>query len=222
MRFHCVVLRCVMPFVYGLPVLAQAARAADPQGGQSPAAATPPAASQPAVPARLAELAFLEGHWSGELPDGRMEEHFSGIEAGTLMGMFRMIGKDGRIQVLEFEVLRQVGDTIEYRFRHFSHDLIAWEPPKEPLRLNLIEKGENRWVWMDADPDHPRPTQPHKVIWTVEGRDRMNFEVIVLRDGKPQTIINSAITRVGSPAAKASADKTSADMASADGADERR
>lgn len=173
-------------------------------GAQPPQPSRPPAsqpaavlpASQPAVPAKLEELAFLEGHWRGELKSGRMEEYFSSIDAGMIMGMFRMIDHRGQIQVVELELFRQVGDHIEYRFRHFSGELNAWEAPKEPLALRLVEKSDNRWVWMDADPQHPRPTQPHKVIWTIQGVDRINFEVIALRDGQPKTIINSAITRV--------------------------
>jgi hypothetical protein len=62
-----------------------------------------------------------------------MEEHWSAAEGGLMMGMFRLMSRDGQTRMLELETLRQTATGVELRFRHFAPDL----EPRE-------EKGKRR------------------------------------------------------------------------------
>jgi hypothetical protein len=100
--------------------------------------------------AQLAKLAFITGHWRGEMHGGVIEEDWSSSEGDNMMGMFRLV-KDGEGVFYEFMTIEQAGETPVLRLRHFSQGLVAWEEKGEVEAYPLVELGEARAVFENED-----------------------------------------------------------------------
>jgi hypothetical protein len=116
----------------GAPAAAQHTRTATP-------GTTPPAAS-------LADLAWLEGEWTGEGFDSVLHENYSRAVGGQMPGHF-YAAKDGRPTFYEFVMLAQVGNSIEYRVRHFNPDMTAWEDKDRFIRFPLVAVEKDVWYF---------------------------------------------------------------------------
>jgi hypothetical protein len=170
------------------------------QPASAPAADVAPL---PTASATVSDLAFLAGVWHARSESGGFfEEHMSPPAAGVVIGMFRMISASGRTSVVELETFCDAGGSIDYRFRHFSTGLDAWEPPKEPVSLRLVERTERRWVWVDAAPELNRSTTPARVTWEFPEPDGWRVMVDVRRPEGERRIIDVTYRRVspGAPA----------------------
>lgn len=77
--------------------------------------------------AKLADLAWLAGVWSGEGIGGHPAyETYSPPAGGQIVGHFTQTGADGP-QFHELITLVQRGDSIALRLKHFNADLEGWE-----------------------------------------------------------------------------------------------
>ncbi len=93
--------------------------------------ATPPAA-------KLADFAWLAGHWGGTGFGGAHVEEVWLPPLGTSMpGVFRLVA-GGRAQVYEIFALVAVGDTVELRLKHFTSELKGWEQKDEFVTFKLV------------------------------------------------------------------------------------
>lgn len=92
------------------------------------------------VPAKLSDLHWLAGRWKGSMGSQSLEESWSGIEGDCMMGMFRWL-RDGKVWLYEFLTIREEGDSLVLRFRHFGPALGCWEEKETPLTLNLTKTG---------------------------------------------------------------------------------
>lgn len=103
---------------------------------------------QQGMPASIADVAWIAGHWRAEALGGVCEEIWSGPEMGNMMGVFRLLGA-GEVQFFELMTIREVGPSLELRLKHFHSDLRGWEPQHEALRFPLV-----RWspqaAWFDG------------------------------------------------------------------------
>ncbi|MGI8705127.1 MAG: DUF6265 family protein [Sphingomicrobium sp.] len=94
-------------------------------------------AGQPAPTARLSDLAWLAGAWGGEGLTGPAREVYSPPLGGQIIGHFiQTRGKE--IAFSEILSIAQVGDTLEYRLKHFNADLTGWEEKDEVSRFPLV------------------------------------------------------------------------------------
>lgn len=173
-------------------ILASFASSVTPQEPASTGPAAARAAAAPtSQPATLSEFTWLAGRWTGPLGRGRLEDIWSAPDGGLIMGMFRMIGQNDTIAVVELSVIRQAGTGVVLEFRHFSAGLEPWEQSKNPLTLWLVDKSPTRWVWQNADPSDARPTMPHRVTWELLDPDTLRSSVDVIRDGSEKRILES-------------------------------
>lgn len=154
---------------------------------------TPAPATQPAV---LSDFAWLEGRWMGETVEGRMEDIWSGIDGGTIMGMFRLVLPNQSVNVLEMSVLRQDGEFVVLDFRHFTPSLSTWESSRNALELYLAEKSRDRIVWQNPNPADTRMTMPHRVTWTRTAENHLHVSVDVLRNAEEKRILECEMIRV--------------------------
>lgn len=105
-------------------------------------------APAPAPAPDLQRLAWMAGSWRGELPEGSIEEHWSGLRGGSMFGMFRRI-EQGRVKFTELLNLSVENGELIFRIRHFTGELQkAWEPADEPMcfRLVSVEGTEARFA----------------------------------------------------------------------------
>lgn len=144
---------------------------------------------------RIDDLAWLAGQWVGEMGDGRFEEYWSEPRAGMMIGMFRLVGPDGKTTILEFEQFIETADGLELRFRHFSSDLEPREEAKQPLTLRLHHLDDESVVFVDPHPDSAKEDHPHRIVITRQGKNRYFSEVFVLRAGVEQRVFGATAIR---------------------------
>jgi hypothetical protein len=118
-------------------------------GHGSPAAAqetrTMKAGAQ-APPARLEDLAWLQGAWEGPGISGPATEVYSGPAGGQIVGHFRQLRGDG-IWFYEIMTIVQAGASLEYRLKHFNHDLTGWEEKTQVVTFPLVAIEKEAWYF---------------------------------------------------------------------------
>lgn len=144
--------------------------------------------NRPAPSPSLNDFAWLAGRWTGEIEVGKMEVVWSRPRAGLMMGMFRLV-KDDQIAVLEFETLRDTSNGVEFRMRHFSNALEAWEEKDAPIILNLAACDGTECTFVN--PVHDRPK---RMILKREGSDKYSGRAeIIGTDGETRVIAVSMV-----------------------------
>ena len=90
--------------------------------------------------ARIEDVAWLEGHWSGQALGGIAEEIWSPATAHTMMGMFRHIDGDS-VGFYEIFIISEENGSLVLRLKHFNDDLTGWEEKDEMVTFPLVKLG---------------------------------------------------------------------------------
>jgi hypothetical protein len=106
----------------------------------APGAASPPAA--------LGRIAWMAGHFRGELLGGVGEEHWCAPSTGSMMGVFKLI-KEGAVVFYEILTISEEDGSLVLRIKHFSPDLASWEEKEECFRAPLVQLSGDT-VWFDG------------------------------------------------------------------------
>lgn len=101
---------------------------------------------EPSPRASVADLAWLEGDWIGDGFDSVLRENYSEATGGQMPGHFWAV-KDGKPDFYEFVMVAEVGNSIEYRVRHFNPDMTAWEDKERFVRFPLVAKEKDIWYF---------------------------------------------------------------------------
>jgi hypothetical protein len=88
-------------------------------------------------PAKIQDVAWLEGTWVGQGLGGETTEAYSAPLAGTIVGYFRFV-KDGKPVFYEIVTVVEEGDSIVMRLKHFNPDLTGWEEKDESQTFKLV------------------------------------------------------------------------------------
>jgi hypothetical protein len=107
------------------------------------------------IDARLADLDWLTGSWTGEGLGGEVEEHWSKPAGGTMIGMFRLVVSGDTTRVSEFLMIEQEGDRVAYRFRHYGPRHVPWEK-EEPLVFDLVKLADREAVFHSSEQTNPK------------------------------------------------------------------
>jgi len=105
---------------------------------------TTPGAAPP--PARVEDLAWLQGQWEGPGLAGPATEVYSPPAGGLIVGHFRQL-RDDRVWFFEIMTIVQVGPSLEYRLRHFNEDLTGWEEKGTVLKFPLVAVERDVWYF---------------------------------------------------------------------------
>lgn len=97
-------------------------------------------------PARVADLAWLEGIWEGEGLSGPAREVYSAPMGGQIAGQFTQTRGEG-IWFYEIMAIVPAGNSIEYRLKHFNADLTGWEEKDEVQRFALVAVEDGAWYF---------------------------------------------------------------------------
>jgi Domain of unknown function (DUF6265) len=130
-----------------------------PSPGQRPASSTtaPNAAPAQQKPT-LADFAWLEGRWLGTWGPRSAEQCWSSPKAGMMVGTFRLVENEKTL-VIEMFTLVEKPDGINFYFRHFTPDMVAWEKGDATL-LNLVGVEGQRATF-----ENPVNGQPKRSIF---------------------------------------------------------
>ena len=140
------------------------------------AAGPAPAADPLATPHRVADLAWLAGHWRGLGDEKDSEEIWTEPKNGTMVGMYResTIGKS----MFEFLILEDDAKGIVKRFRHYRKGF--QEVEKEPLMLRASELTTKKVVFTPSEEGKLK-----SIIYELDGSDKVNVTVNTTRNDKP-------------------------------------
>src|SRR5512134_3551134 len=98
----------------------------------------------------LADLAFITGHWSGELDGGTTDEHWSAPSGDNMMGVFRYV-KNGKAVFYEMLLVEMTATGPVLRLKHFNPGLIGWEEKDQAYSYPLVELEKNKAVFERPD-----------------------------------------------------------------------
>lgn len=85
--------------------------------------------------AQLNQMAWLTGYWQGEAFEGVSEEIWAPPAGDSMMGSYRSV-KDGKVEFYEICQIRQEGETLMMRIKHFHGDLKGWEGKTTQLNFH--------------------------------------------------------------------------------------
>lgn len=106
--------------------------------------------SEPSDDSVLNSLAFITGHWRGEMKGGVIEEDWSAAEGDNMIGMFRLV-KEGEGVFYEFMTIEAAGEKPVLRIRHFSQGLVAWEEKENISEYPLVELSGTKAAFENED-----------------------------------------------------------------------
>ena len=140
------------------------------QGWSAPAAGGEELADQ-----ALSPLAWLAGRWVGTGPGGEVEEIWSPVAGGEMLGIFRSI-EDGVPVFYEFRSVRVEAGRVVLRLKHFDPDFSGWEMRGDSVDFALETWGENG-ARFDGIQFLRRGDDGMLVqIWTEPGAPALTFE----------------------------------------------
>jgi hypothetical protein len=105
--------------------------------------------ARPLVNARLEDLAWLEGFWSGQVNGDEVDEVWTGTSAGAMMGMFRSV-REGKLRFYEFMTIAADSEQTELKIKHFDAALVGWEEKDDAVRFVLTESTGKRAVFYQS------------------------------------------------------------------------
>lgn len=101
-----------------------------------------PALAQPALApkATMADVAFIAGHWKGDMGGMVSEEVWTAPSGDNMVGMWRLVG-GGKVKLFEFLNIVEEGDGPTFRLRHFDRAGLGWEEKDKPVVLKVVSFG---------------------------------------------------------------------------------
>jgi hypothetical protein len=134
-----------------------------------------PGAKSPA--ARVTDLSWLVGEWTGEGFGAALHETYSAPVGGQMPGHF-YVATDGKPTMYEFVMIAEVGDSIEYRVRHFNPDMTAWEDKANFIRFPLVATDKDAWYFDGLTIRRTGPDSADHVV-RIKGKDGKEFEAVL-------------------------------------------
>ncbi len=92
--------------------------------------------------AKIADVAWIAGHWQGEAFGGVSEEIWSPPLGGAMMGMYKVV-KDDAVAFYELLIIIEESNSLGLRLKHFNADLTGWEDKDEFKSFPLVKVTRN-------------------------------------------------------------------------------
>ena len=134
-------------------------------------------ARQRAAVRSVSDLAWLTGEWTGEGFDTVLHENYSAPIGGQMPGHFYG-AKDGKADFYEFVMIAQVGNSIEYRVKHFNPDMTGWEEKNHFIRFPLVAIEKDAWYFDGLTIRRTGPDTAEHVV-RVSGKDGSTREAVL-------------------------------------------
>ncbi len=139
-----------------------------------------PEASSP--PARIEQLAWMAGYWTGTGLGGETEEMWTPPVGDRMHGIFTL-RRDSELVFSEMMMFVEKDDTLVLRLKHFDADFVGWEDKHGTVDFPLVGIGE-REVFFGG------------LTLRLEGEDQLQIYLVLARDGE-RSEISFAMRRRG-------------------------
>ena len=103
--------------------------------------------NNPPPKASLSDVAWIAGHWMGEAFGGITEEIWSPPLGDSMMFVFKLVVEE-KVAFYEVGHIRQEGETLILRLKHFNSNLTGWEEKDQTVDFKLVKLEGNR-VYFD-------------------------------------------------------------------------
>lgn len=100
------------------------------------------------------DLDWLSGTWFGQYGNDEVEEQWSTVRAGTMMGVFRWLKGDS-VSFYELLVLSMDADRLVMRLKHFNSALVGQEEKDKSVDFALVELNDREAVFMQLNKENP-------------------------------------------------------------------
>src|SRR5215210_4247013 len=134
------------------------------------AGAKPPAAS-------IQDLAWLAGVWTSEGLDSVLHENYSAPVGGQIAAHF-YAAKNGKAEFYEFELITQVGNSLEFWVRHFNPDMTAWEDKTTFVRFPLVAIDKDDWYFDGLTIRRTGPDSAEHIV-RIRGKDGKTHDAVL-------------------------------------------
>ncbi|MBT8085833.1 MAG: hypothetical protein HKN35_02365 [Woeseia sp.] len=95
---------------------------------------------RPAVSLEVAS--WLAGSWTGNAFGQQFEAVWNPPSAGSMIGLFKLIGDDG-VSFYEILMISVDEGTLSLKVKHFNADFTAWEDKADFVDFRLVKAEEN-------------------------------------------------------------------------------
>ena len=134
-----------------------------------------PGAQSP--PAKVSDLGWMVGQWAGEGFGAKLFESYSAPIGGQMPGHF-YVARDGKPEMYEFVMIAEVGNSIEYRVRHFNPDMTAWEDKDQFVKFPLVAVEGDSWYFDGLTIRRTGPDTTDHVV-RIKGKDGKTSEAVL-------------------------------------------
>lgn len=92
--------------------------------------------------ATIADMAWLEGRWTGEGLGGLSEEMWTAPAGGSMLGVYRLV-RDGKPVFYELLTIVEEEGSLVMKLKHFKPDMVGWEEKDKTVdfRLAALKEG---------------------------------------------------------------------------------
>jgi hypothetical protein len=132
------------------------------------------------VKARVQDLAWIAGAWTGTLGDRTIEQHWSAPLGNSIVAMYRSV-RNNEAQLYELLAIEQEGDGVALRIKHFAPGpgLAGREAKDESVNHALVSLGDRTAVFQGTGEG------PARVSFSSPDPQTLTIVVQRLRDGAP-------------------------------------
>ncbi len=162
---------CAHP-VIGFLMLLPMASAAEPFKPQYTMSLAKGASSPPA---KLANVSWMQGAWTGTGFGSDVEEVWSGPRGSCMMGMCR-ITQGGKVLFFEILTISEEKGSLVLRLKHFHPDLKGWEDRDQVQTFPLV-KIEPNAAWFDGMTFRKEPDGSMRAWVHIKGRNSKEREI---------------------------------------------
>ena len=93
---------------------------------------------QSSPPAKLTDIAWIQGHWKGEAFGGIVEEIWTPPLGNSMMAAFKLV-VDGKVEFYELITIIEENETLIMKLKHFDQALSGWEEKDETVDFPLVK-----------------------------------------------------------------------------------
>lgn len=137
---------------------------------------------------KVAELSWLTGHWTADLPEGRIDQYWSNQGPEGYVGISRLANSEKTL-VLEFFTLSETPTGVEMRVRQFDMAMTLAEKD-QPVILRLKSLSKDTAVF-----ENPFSNQPKRSTLKRLAPDSFRTRTEIVGPDKKTQVIEVALKR---------------------------